>query len=224
MRLVALYTGGKDSTLALERALEEGHTVAACLTVVPEPNSWAFHETCLEVTPLQAEAMGIPHLMVRVGGGKAREVEELGAQLASLKDRLGIDGFLSGAIRSSYQKKRLDDLASELGLEHVAPNWGSPPRSVVTEVVRRGYEVLVSSVAAEGLGREWIGRRIDADSLKELLALSERHGFDPDGEGGDYETLVLWAPVFRKRIRLTEWAATWDGYSGRLVLGGMALE
>jgi ABC transporter with metal-binding/Fe-S-binding domain ATP-binding protein len=224
LRLVALYTGGKDSTLALERALEQGHEVAACLTVVPEPNSWAFHEACLEVTPLQAEAMGIPHVMARVGGGKAREVQELGIQLAALRERLGIEGFVSGAIRSSYQKTRLDDLASELGLRHVAPNWGSPPGSVVREVVRRGYEVLVSSVAAEGLGREWIGRRLDAESLEELLVLSEKHGFDPDGEGGDYETLVLWAPIFRRRIRLTEWATTWDGYSGRLVLGGMVLE
>ena len=223
MRLVALYTGGKDSTLALEKALEEGHAVAACLTVVPEPNSWAFHETCLEVTPLQAEAMGIPHVMVRVGGGKSREVEELGLQLAALRERLGIDGFVSGTIRSSYQKSRLDELASKLGLRHIAPNWGSPPGSAVKEVVRRGYEVLISSVAAEGLGREWIGRRIDEESLEELLALSERRGFDPDGEGGDYETLVLWAPVFRRRIVLTEWATAWDGYSGRLVLGGIVL-
>jgi len=90
--------------------------------------------------------------------------------------------------------------------------------------LKRGYEVLVSSVAAEGLGREWIGRRIDAESLEELLALSERRGFDPDGEGGDYETLVLWAPIFRRRIRITEWATTWDGYSGRLVLGGTVLD
>jgi ABC transporter with metal-binding/Fe-S-binding domain ATP-binding protein len=224
LRLVALYTGGKDSTLALERALEQGHEVAACLTVVPEPNSWAFHETCLEVTPLQAEAIGIPHVMARVGGGKAREVQELGIQLAALRERLGVEGFVSGAIRSSYQKSRLDELASELGLKHIAPNWGSPPGSVVKEVVKRGYEVLVSSVAAEGLGREWIGRRLDARSLEELLVLSEKHGFDPDGEGGDYETLVLWAPIFRRRIRLTEWATTWDGYSGRLVLGGMMLE
>ncbi|MEM0451243.1 MAG: diphthine--ammonia ligase [Nitrososphaerota archaeon] len=224
MRLVALFTGGKDSTLALERAIEEGHSIAACLTVVPEPNSWAFHEICLDVTPLQAEAMGIPHLMLRVGGGKVREIEELGRHLAALKDKLGVGGFVTGTIRSSYQKTRMDELAAELGMRHMAPNWGSPPGSVVREVVRRGYEVLVSSVAAAGLGREWIGRRIDARALEELLDLSERYGFDPDGEGGDYETLVLWAPLFRRRLRIDEWTSTWDGYSGRLVLGSFRLE
>ncbi|MCS7117903.1 MAG: diphthine--ammonia ligase [Thaumarchaeota archaeon] len=222
--MVALYTGGKDSTLALEKALHVGHEVVELLTVVPEPHSYAFHDVCLEVTPLQARSMGLSQRFVKVPPGKGKEVEALGSHLESLSESLGIEGVVSGVIRSSYQKYRMDALLSEIGLSHLTPNWGMSPGSVVAEVVRRGYEVLISSVSANGLNSSWVGRKIDSDALRELMTLSERFGFDPDGEGGDYETLVLWAPLFRERLKLLEWTTTWDGYSGRLLIGRAELD
>ncbi|MEN3047335.1 MAG: diphthine--ammonia ligase [Candidatus Caldarchaeales archaeon] len=224
MRVVALFTGGKDSTLALEKALAAGHEVVELVTVLPEPHSYAFHDVCLEVTPLQARSMGLPQRFVKVPPGKEREVEALGEFLSRLAGPLGLEGVVTGVIRSAYQKSRMDAMLAEVGLEHVAPNWGMPPGSVVGEAVRRGYEVVVSSVSAHGLDRSWIGRRIDSEALRELLARSERFGFDPDGEGGDYETLVLWAPTFRERLKLLEWTSTWDGYSGRLLVGRAELD
>lgn len=219
-----LYTGGKDSTLALEKTLGAGHDVVELLTVVPEPHSYAYHDVCLEVTPLQARSMRMSQRFVKVPAGKAKEIEVLGEFLKTLSKPLEIEGVVSGVIRSTYQKSRMDAMLGEIGLSHLTPNWGMAPGSVVEEAVRRGYEVLISSTSANGLDRSWIGRRVDDEALAELMALSEKYGFDPDGEGGDYETLVLWAPIFKERVKLLEWTTVWDGYSGRLLIGRVELD
>jgi len=69
-------------------------------------------------------------------------------------------------------------------------------------------------VACEGLGREWLGRVIDSRALKELEKLSNKHRFHLAGEGGEFESLVLDAPFFRKRLVVKKAKSKWQGDSG----------
>ncbi len=78
------------------------------------------------------------------------------------------------------------------------------------------YEVVVTAVAADGLGPEWLGRRLDRAAVDELLALADRYGLNPAGEGGELETLVLDAPHFCQRLRLLETSPEFHAGAGRL--------
>lgn len=74
---------------------------------------------------------------------------------------------------------------------------------------------MITSVSAEGLDATWLGRVLDNDALDELEALSKVHRFNVDGEGGEYETLVVRAPMFSEGLDVT-WTPVWEGRRGHL--------
>lgn len=218
MRLLSLFTGGKDSTLSIQMAQEAGHEIALLLTArALERNSWMFHTTCIGVQHLQAEAMGLEHRYVDVSGRKEVEVQELYDALRGLVKDYSVEGLLSGGLASRYQKNRIEWLATRLGIGHVAPCWGMTPREIISQVLERGYSVVIVAVSAHGLGPEWLGRRLDRESVERLTRLSERYGFNLAGEGGEYETLVLDTPFFRDSLKI-EAEPVWLGDRGYLRL------
>lgn len=219
MRFLALFSGGKDSTLSLHRAVEAGHEPCLLLTVAPRlSDSWMFHTVALEMAALQAGAMGLPHRYAEVSGEREGEVEELLGALRGLRDELGFECIVSGGVASSYQRRRIDMIADRLGIRHLSPLWGLSGDDILTELTRRGFEVVITAVSAAGLGREWIGRRLDEDAVRELKGLSRLYGINPVGEGGEMETLVLDAPLCRRRIRIEEYGVEWLGSRGYMVI------
>ena len=207
MRLAALVSGGKDGTLALHHAIWDGHEVAYLVTMVPErSDSWMFHVPNLHLMPLIAQALGIPLVQAPTSGVKERELEDLKATLA----KLDVDGVVSGAVASRYQKERIDRICEELGLASVAPLWGRDELSVLEEVVELGFHVIFVGIFAYGLDASWLGRCLDEQAIEDLVALRERYGISLVGEGGEYETLVLDAPLFKARLEVVKARRAWD--------------
>jgi len=214
MRLASLFSGGKDSAYASHLASKEGE-VAYLVTVKPQrKDSWMFHTVNLHLVPLLAESQGIELVAVDSSGEKETEIGDLSRALAALD----IEGIVTGAIASSYQKSRVDAICDELGLTHVSPLWGRSSPELLDEVIKTGMDVMVTAVAAMGLDESWLGRVLDEDAARELKELSLRHGFDVCGEGGELETLVLDAPWFGKRLEIVEARKTWDGVRGSFIV------
>ncbi len=215
MRLAALISGGKDSMLALHHAVWEGHEIACLITMMPQrDDSWMFHVPNLHVVPLVAEALGIPLVSRPTSGVKERELEDLRTVLAGLD----VDGVVLGAVASRYQKERIDGVCKELGLVSYAPLWGRDELSVLRELLNARFEVIFVGVFAYGLDASWLGRKLDEEAVEELLALKERYGISLVGEGGEYETLVLDAPLYRARLEVTDYEVRWDPYRNAGVL------
>ena len=139
MRLAALVSGGKDSMLALHHAVWEGHEIVYLVTMFPErEDSWMFHVPNLHLVDLISEALGIPLVKGATSGVKEREVEEVKEVLGKLE----VDGVVSGAVRSRYQKERIDRVCRELGLTSLAPLWGRDELSILREVLAVSYTHL----------------------------------------------------------------------------------
>ncbi len=215
MRLAVLYSGGKDSNLALYRLLREGHEIASLLTVIPaKPDSWMFHRPNVEFAGLQAECMRFPWWCLRVSGEKEKEVIELIPVLSRLKDQLKIEGIATGAIASNYQKSRVEILCDALGLKPLSPLWGMPELGLIAEILSLKFEVYFTSVSAEGLDEEWLGKLLDWSRVERLLKLQEKYGLNPSGEGGEYETFVCDSPLFKKKLKVLEAETAWHHNSG----------
>jgi ABC transporter with metal-binding/Fe-S-binding domain ATP-binding protein len=214
MRLASLFSGGKDSTYASYLASREGELVYLVTVKPRREDSWMFHTVNLHLVPLLAEAQGLELVTVDSSGEKETELEDLARVLGALD----IDGIVTGAIASNYQKKRVDAICGELGLAHVSPLWGRSSPELLDEVIEEGMEVVVTAVAAMGLDESWLGRVLDGDAAGELKELSLRHGFDVCGEGGEMETLVVDAPWFGKRLEIVEARREWDGVRGSYVV------
>jgi ABC transporter with metal-binding/Fe-S-binding domain ATP-binding protein len=214
VRIASLFSGGKDSAYALFCALQQGYDVHSLVTVAPAPDSMMFHHPNVELTVLQAKAIGIPHTFVRPKT-KASEDELDALKLALAK--MDIDAIVSGAVESEYQKQRLDVICDELGIRSFAPLWRKEPIQLLRDmVIDAGLEILVVSVSADGLEKEWLGRKLDGKAIDELAQLQKSHGVHPIFEGGEGETFVTYAPFFSKRIKLEKSEINWGGSAGTM--------
>jgi uncharacterized protein (TIGR00290 family) len=128
-----------------------------------------------------------------------------------------LDGFVSGALRSDYQRNRLERLGEKMGLNTWTPLWHQDAMEHLRGLASHGFDVLLTSVSAEGLDEVWLGRVLDHATLDELEPLAKKHRFNVDGEGGEYETLVVRAPMFPEGLDL-QWSKVWDGRRGHLIV------
>jgi diphthine-ammonia ligase len=215
MRVAVLVSGGKDSALALDHALNDKQDVVCLASIIPlREDSWMFHYPNIRLVDLFSEAVGIPLVKAESSGIKEEEVEDL----KRLIERLNVEGIVTGAIASMYQKTRVDAVCEQLGLKSIAPLWHRDPLGILRELVNLNFDAIITGVYAYGFTKEWLGKRIDADSIGALEGLNRKYGISLVGEGGEYETLVLDAPIFKKRMEIVDAETVWKGQSGSLLV------
>lgn len=215
MRVAALISGGKDSALAVYYALRGGYEIKFLVTMLPQrEDSWMFHFPNIHLTKLFAEAAGIQLVTAETAGVKETELEDLKNLLATLD----VEGIVSGAILSRYQKDRIDKVCRELNLKSVAPLWQENPIHLLKEIVNLKFDVIIVGVYAYGFDKGWLGRKINPKTIHDLVELNKRYQISVIGEGGEYETLVLDAPFFKKRIQLVNVRRVWENHSGYMLV------
>jgi len=233
---VSLFSGGKDSSWALYRALQEGMDVARLVTVHPEGDSYMYHVPATELATLAAESIGIPLVEVEPDDFEAEsaaasgeqgdaELRPLEAALRELDADLpgGVAGVTAGAVESEYQTSRIEAMCDRLDADLFAPLWQEDPRELADAMLDAGFEITIIRVAADGLDESWLGRSLDAATLDELEALNERRGVHVLGEGGEFETLVTDGPHMERAIEL-DYETEWDGIRGTLRITDARLE
>ena len=192
-----MYSGGKDSTFATYLAHQMGHEISLLVNIVPiDKASWIFHTPNLSIVPKMAEAMDIPLISVVSDGTEEGDMDALKDAL----EGLDIDGVVVGALWSDYQWDRMNRVLGELDLIMLAPLWRKDQDMVYDEMVSAGIDAIIVGVFAEGLDERWLGRHIDNTSKDELKALRSRYGISIMGEGGEYESMTLDSPMFKKRL------------------------
>jgi diphthine-ammonia ligase len=220
MKLVALFSGGKDSTFAVFKALKEGHTIEYLATMHSKnPESFMYHTANIGLTVFQAESMGMRLVSSECLGEKEKEVGEL----ENLLKGTAAEAVLCGAIRSEYQKKRVAAVCKKLKLKLLSPLWHTDEEKYLRELVASGFKIIITDVAADGFDESWLSREIDGKAIDDLLALKKKHKISIVGEGGEYETAVLDCPLFRQRIEVVKAEKVWNGTSGRYVISDAKL-
>jgi diphthine-ammonia ligase len=215
MRVAVLCSGGKDSAYALWLAMKQKHEVTGIVTMIPKrEDSWMFHYPNIGLIDLFAKCADLPLIKAETSGVRELELEDLKRALSGLE----ADGVVNGAIASKYQKSRIDRICEELDLESMAPLWGMDPQKLLLDLIAEGFEAIVTSVSADGLDKSWLGRKIDEAAVQDLLRVNRRYKINVCGEGGEYESLVLDAPFFKRRIYPTDVEIAWRGTSGYLLI------
>ena len=223
---VSLFSGGKDSSWALYRALEDGLNVSRLLTVHPSEESYMYHVPETQLARLAAESIGIELVEVKPGDLGAAAADDAGAQgdaelepleaaVADLADEIDLAGVTAGAIESEFQTSRIQEMCDRLGIDLFAPLWQRDPETLAAAMLDAGFEITILQVAAYGLDESWLGRTLDAEAIDELRELTDEYGVHLLGEGGEFETFVTDGPHMDRRIDL-EYDTEWHGDSGRV--------
>ena len=216
MKVAVLFSGGKDSTYATWIAQHQGWNVEALVSVLPMGvESLMFHFPNVYWTKIQAEAMGLSHRTIDVGRDELLSLQD---GLRKLEDQLGIEGVVTGAVASDYQKSRIDQICDTLGLKSFAPLWRKDPKILVNDLISSGFRIILSGVGAAGLNESWLGQELTDQRWALLEEVSKKYGIHLTGEGGEYETFVIDAPNFERRVSVDKTVNRWDGQSGYLVI------
>jgi len=225
MRLCSLFSGGKDSIMALYRALINKHEVVVLLSMIPRSNeSYMYHVPNIRLTEYSARAIGIPIVVRETSGGIAAEENlDLKNALNEIKSNFNINGIVVGVVKSNYQYNIISKICADLDLRMYAPYWQRGHEFLMREAIDSGFEIIITGVYAEGLSEDWLGRRLDMETINELRKLSERFGINIGGEGGEYETLVIDGPIFKKKLRILRSKRVWHKIRGELIIEDLEL-
>lgn len=203
MKLAGLFSGGKDSTFSIYFAGKTNEI--SCLITVFSKNqeSYMFHTANIELTKLQAELMNIPLITIETKGEKEEELEDLKNAIKTAIDKYKIQGIVCGGVASRYQKERIEKICNELNLKLIAPLWNIDKEKYLYALIKE-FEIIITSVSAEGFNQSWLGRKIDEKCIEDLKELNKKYGVSIVGEGGEFESLVLNCPMFKKRIAIEQ--------------------
>lgn len=213
MRVAVLSSGGKDSAAAWWWAMCQGWSIEALVTVrVLGDDSPMFQIPGTHLVQQQAELAGVPWVSVETTGETPYDIQDLERTLGEL----AIDGLVSGALRSDYQKSRLERMCERLGIRSWTPLWHQSGRDHVKGMIEHGFKIMITSVSAEGIDESWLGHVLTEASFATLESLASKHRFHVEGEGGEYETLVLGGPHVEGELEV-QTSTNWDGVRGHLI-------
>ncbi len=202
MKVCALYSGGKDSTYAIHWAVLHGFEVIRTITLVPlDRESWMFQVPNVAWAPLASEAMEIESMVFFTSGLKDKELDDLRRAFKTCK-ALGAQGIVSGALLSDYQRMNIAVVAEDVGLKTYSPLWRKDQAKYMEELVDEGFEILITSASAYGFPFELVGKVLDHEGVRKVIEASKRFGFNPAFEGGEAETFVVYAPLFKRRLNV----------------------
>ena len=225
MRLLSLYSGGKDSTYALVKAKEMGHDISCLLTMQPDTDaSLLFHYPNSWVTRYLGEAMRIPSLgFAAPSGTKEDESKFLEQAIIAVKSLHEIHGVVHGGIFSTFQSEIVQKICRQNNLAVFAPLWHIEQSEYMDLLLEQNFQIKIVSVSAMGLDDGWLGISLDREALNRLKRLSQKYCFSVCFEGGEAETMVVDCPIFYKKLQVRNANIHWDGQRGMFEIMEVAL-
>lgn len=196
--LVTSWSGGKDSCLALYRAIRQGGVPHALLTVLTETGERSrSHALPRLLLQKQADALEIPLVTCNASWDtyEAAFIGELGRLRAD-----GIEVGVFGDIDLPEHRQWEEKVCSAAGLEPYLPLWDQPREQLVEEFISLGFQAYIVAVKDDLLDTSYLGRKFDLQLLADLRA---KH-IDPCGESGEFHTVVTGGPIFHHEIHLTQ--------------------
>lgn len=203
MKVVASWSGGKDSCFACYKALAQGYEVSYLINFISrEFRRVSFHGTRARLISRQAQAIGIPLVQYTVPPDMSLYEQTFKKAVSALKGN-GVEGMVFGDIYLQEHRDWIERVCGELDITPLLPLWGMAPERVLDDFIETGFEAIIISAKADIFDEKWLGRRIDHSFLFDLKQLEQGKELDVCGEQGEYHTLVVDGPLFWKRLQVT---------------------
>ena len=190
------WSSGKDSALSLYYLQKERPITKLLTTVNAETQHVNMHGISAELLLAQEESLGIPIQQVHLQPDLS--LKSYNNQMESVYRSLWNEGYDTAAFGDilledlkEYREKELD----RIGVKYEFPLWGQDTKKVMEDFISLGFKAVVVAVQANKLSKDWVGRIIDENFLKDLPK-----DVDWSGENGEYHTFVFDGPNFKNPI------------------------
>lgn len=202
LRLASIFDSGKDSCYATY-VMQQNRYPVICLITIKNGTSISN-----DLVGLQTKAMNLPSILVNQDG------KELKLILNEIKKKYKLDGIIIGTFK--YQKE-IDKVAKELNLKTFYPLYNLNQETELHELIDNNFEIIFSAISSPVLPKEWVGKKITKKTIEMLVKLNKKFGINIGGNH-DYETLVLDAPMFNKKIKLLKYKTVKDEHGTKIVI------
>ena len=197
MKVISLWSGGKDSCFACYKAKQQGYQIVSVVNFTnSDGRDSVSHGLSADIIQRQASLIDIPLLqkaMPRKG-----YTDEFKVLVEELKVKEGIEGIVFGDIYLQEHRDWIDKVCAELKVEAILPIWTKDTGKLVKEIIDSGFKAIVVSAKKDILGERWLGREINGGFVKDLKALGN---FDLCGEKGEFHTFVYDGPLFKEKVK-----------------------
>jgi len=163
-----------------------------------------YHKPEKKIINLQAMSLNLPLIQIKTKGEKEKELKELEEILKLAKKTYNIQGIITGALYSTYQKTRVEKICKKLKLKCFSPLWHIDQEEYMKKLVKKNFKMVFTKIAAYGLDKSWLNKIITNKEIDKLSELNKKIGLNVAGEGGEFESLVLNCPLFKKEIKIKE--------------------
>lgn len=200
LKCVSLWSGGKDSCFACYKAKLNNYDIRYILNFTYiDPQGASAHNLNPAIIADQAQSIGI-QLIQRT---TTREnYENNFKEVVNGLKKEDIEAIVFGDIYLQEHKDWIEEVCRRLNIIPVFPLWGLDTNDILNEFIDLGFKAIIVSIRKDILGKEWLGRNLDADFLKDLK--KNNNEIDPCGEKGEFHTLVTSGPNFKNRIDIVE--------------------
>ncbi len=203
------WSSGKDSALALCRALASKEYDIQTLFTVARPDGVSMHETGLPLLRRQAEATDIPLTVLLFDPDQSEAYSQtMAAQMEQFRAQ-GITTALFGDIYLEELRQKREENCRQAGMQAAFPLWQVPQQELLAEFLRLGFRAVTTCVDGAVLGEDFVGRELDAAFF---AALPE--DVDPCGERGEYHSFVYDGPIFAHPVPFTRKGTYSRDFSG----------
>ena len=189
---IVSWSGGKDCTLALHKAISEMGTPYTLLSSVPSDETKTLaHGYRQDILKVQAQALGLPIRFMFFEDGSYRQTYI--DTLTELKQHAMIKSVVYGDIYLNEHRDWLMEVCCEVGLEAIFPLWCQPheAKALFDEYIGLGFQSVIVHARKPFPGKEWLGKTID-----KALGDYASDNFCPMGENGEFHSLVINGPCF----------------------------
>jgi diphthine-ammonia ligase len=215
MKIVAAWSGGKDSCFACYKAIQKGYEVSNLLIMMSDPSISNFHMIRADMLDAQSQAVEIP-IVKRITTPATYE-QEFKKALIKMKAE-GVEGIVTGDVFdvALHEAGWLERICKELGLTPIRPLWHRDTQQILEEFINEGFKATLVRIKTDVLEMDWLGRELNKEFFNDLLKLGT---VDPCGEHGEFHTFVTDGPLFKEnRIEILESEKTKLNGNGRLVI------
>lgn len=200
MKTISSWSGGKDSCLACYKAIKQGYEIKYLLNFISkESGRCCFHGIERVLLRLQSELMGIPLIQKEVSPDMKEYEEEFKEAVIALKAE-GVEAMVFGDIYLLDHINWIKRVCDDLKIKPVEPLWNCSPSVIMEEFIDLGFRAVIVSCQADKFGKDFVGKEVDKDLLLELKS----RDICPCGENGEFHTLVVDGPMFKRRIQILE--------------------
>ena len=200
LAVISSWSGGKDSCLACYKAIKQGYKIKSLLNFISrESKRGCFHGIENKLMQLQADAMGLALVQKETSPDMKKYEEEFKEAVLKFKSK-GVNAMVFGDIYLDEHKEWVERVCKDIDITPIEPLWNKKPEDIIKEFIDLGFKAIIVSCQADKFSKDFVRKEVDKELLDELKS----RNICPCGENGEFHTLVVDGPIFKRRIEILE--------------------